>query len=143
MPVVRRKKRPADVLVSKRTKQTIGPETRVQIMLVEYIKLKYPKESNHLICIGNEGRRSMLGHAIAIQKGLLVGASDLFLAMPSKGFSGLFLELKREKWKLTESQREHFERQDAFIKRMQSVGYAGYFAIGFDEARKVIDGYLS
>jgi len=143
MPAVRRKKRPSRVLASKRTKQTIGPETRVQIMLVEYIKLKYPRESQFLIRIGNEGRRSALGHTIAVQSGLMVGASDIFLAYPNRAYHGLFIELKREKWKLTESQKEHFERQDAFIKRMQSVGYAGYFAIGFDEARKVIDGYLS
>jgi len=142
MPPIRRKKRPKSVLASKRTRQTIGPETRVQIMLVEYIKLKYPVQAQFIIKIDNEGRRSALGHTIAIQAGLHCGASDVLLAYPLKGWHGLWIELKREKWKLTESQREHFERQSNFIRKMQSVGYAAYFAIGFDEAKKIVDGYL-
>jgi hypothetical protein len=126
----------------KRMRQTIGPETRVQIALIEWIKLQYPITANFIIKIDNEGRRSPMGHSLSIQSGLHIGASDLFIAYPCGGYHGLFLEIKREKWRLTPSQKEHVDRQLAFIDKMKSQGYQGQLGIGLVECMKIVKHYL-
>ena len=122
--------------------KAIGPEAKMQIDLLKWIRLQHPEISKHVIYVPNDGKRSVIGHNIAKKMGLHVGCSDLFIAYPSCGAHGLFLELKRDGWKLTPSQKEHHDRQMDFIGRMSSVGYAAVMAIGIDAAMTVINSYL-
>ena len=118
-------------------------ERTLQVSLVSWIKLQYPIAGKHIIMIGNEGKRSIAGHQIAKKMGLHKYASDLFIAYPSNGSPGLWLELKRENWKLVASNKKHTEGQLEFLNKMSLVGYATAMAIGFDEAVKVVKSYLS
>lgn len=119
-----------------------GSELTLQRNLVKWFRLQYPKQQKHLIRIGNEGKKSPVTGKIDKQTGLVVGASDLFLAIPSNGFAGLWLELKREGAKITPSNKEHHDRQISFLNCMREVGYAGYMVWGFDEAKDAIQQYL-
>lgn len=59
----------------------------------------------------------------------------------------LFLELKREGEKIfkmnAEPKNEHISNQIKVIKKLNSLGYYAVFCIGFDEAKNVIDWYLT
>lgn len=121
----------------------INPETVVQITICNYIRYQFPKVADHIIKIDNEGVRSITGHALAVKAGLCVGAADIFLAWPRGGFNGMFLEVKREGWKITPSQRLHVDRQLAFLKRMENVGFYTRLCIGSDQGIEYVKEYLS
>lgn len=69
-----------------------------------------------------------------------------FLAYPCGGFSGLFLELKKEDFKIHKRDgafvNEHVKEQYAMIVRLNLLGYAAYFACGFEEAKRLTENYL-
>lgn len=62
-------------------------------------------------------------------------------------FAGLFLELKRPGVKVHKRDGElvadkHIREQEATLQELRERGYSAEFACGFDEAKKIIDGYL-
>lgn len=86
---------------------------------------------------------------------------DLFIAKPTKGYSGLFLELKKDGVKLIRDKdarailkgetklrkagdwfNDHIESQAFMLLRLGQAGYYCTFAVGFDDAKQVIDWYL-
>lgn len=101
--------------------------------------------SNHLIAIPNEGKRSGRTGKAMKRRGLIPGASDLFLALPAGTMHGLFIEMKK--------QRQHFrsesEKDAAFTKEqrdfqllMRCMNYEVACCYGADEAIKRIQTYL-
>lgn len=73
---------------------------------------------------------------------------DLFIAEPRNGFSGLYLELKKdfsEVYKRDGSLRDlpHIQDQQKMLFRLQKKGYAAVFACGFDDAIGIIGSYLN
>lgn len=121
----------------------IYPETQVQIAALEWLQFQYPEVRRYVIKIDNEGMRSNAGNFVAIQAGLHPGASDLFIAWPTNNYPGMWLEIKREKWKLTKKDKFHYESQMEFIRKMKIKGYFAEFAIGLDECISAIKTYLS
>ena len=77
---------------------------------------------------------------------------DLFIACSDRdGWEikecGLFLELKAEGTKLYKENGEmvankHYREQAEMLKKLRSEGYAAEFAVGYDEAIKIITDYL-
>jgi hypothetical protein len=70
---------------------------------------------------------------------------DIFIYQPSRGFHGLALELKREspyRKDGTLKKDPHLEEQAAMLVRLSQLGYQSQFAVGFDDAKKIIDNYL-
>lgn len=63
-----------------------------------------------------------------------------------KEFSGLYLELKRECTRLKKKNgdwaNEHIAEQAEVLEGLRERGYCAEFAVGFDEAKKIIDEYL-
>ena len=61
-------------------------------------------------------------------------------------FAGLFLEIKRDGTRLKKKNGEwattHIKEQAIVLHRLRKRGYAASFAVGFDEAKKIIDEYL-
>lgn len=59
---------------------------------------------------------------------------------------GLFLELKKEGTRLKRKDgswaNEHIAEQSEALESLRQRGYCAEFAIGFDEAKKIIDEYL-
>lgn len=67
---------------------------------------------------------------------------DLFIARPSKGYCGLYVELKATKnGKVPNT--EHTRNQAKMLLKLRKEGYAAFFAVGYDNAVKLIKDYLS
>ena len=96
-------------------------------------KKAYPEEA--LIHIPNEGKRSYVTGRILRGMGMRKGVPDLFLAVPSNGHAGLWIELKREKGKATPEQK-------AYCETLRGLGYAAQICYGWEEARSMIEAYL-
>jgi hypothetical protein len=89
------------------------------------------------------------------------GWSDIFIAWPSRGYHGFFLEVKPEGTVIFNKdgtlrkqtkrhkgkngfivQYDHLQEQYNFLKRKQSEGYFARFGVGFEHAQKLIDWYM-
>lgn len=118
------------------------PESLVQIALLDWLQLYNPSARKCIVRIMNEGKRTSKGHFLACRMGLHIGASDLFLAWPTLRYSGLWLEIKREKFKVTKSTLEHVNSQLHFIKLMKHMGYHADMGTGIDECIAIVKNYL-
>lgn len=76
---------------------------------------------------------------------------DLFIAHPSRGYHGLFIELKKEGTTIvvTKGNRKgrlsadkHIQEQAAMLKRLNSLGYYANFGVGYDHTIDIIEWYL-
>lgn len=114
-------------------------EKQEQEMLVRWFKMQYPNIL--LFAIPNGGSRHILEAKSLALGGVKAGVPDIMLAKPSKGFPGLFIELKRPivkgKPKPTVS-----TAQKEVIAQLIESGYAVEICYGFDEAKQVIVSYL-
>ena len=115
--------------------------------IATYMRLQYPAVIFHFDLAGLNLSRAQAGMMKAIQGGR--GWPDLFIAEPGERFKyhGLFLEIKAEGTKLLNKSNsgyatEHLFDQAMFIDRLQKKGYKAEFAIGFDEAKSIIDTYM-
>jgi len=112
--------------------------------LALYMKLQYPKVFYHFDAAGLNLSKAQAGMQKAIQKGR--GFPDLFIAEPRGEFHGLFIELKKEGEVLYkrngEAVTEHVQEQINCINLLRAKGYCAGFAIGFNEAKTVIDSYF-
>lgn len=88
------------------------------------------------ICIGNEGKRTRIGHHRAKLMGLWPGASDLFLPYPRAGYAGYWIELKRP----GEIPRPN---QVEFLDEMQKNGYKTAWFDNLEKAQESITEYLN
>lgn len=111
-------------------------------LLVTWFSRRYFCFNGHLIHIPNGAHfhgditmRAMQMNSLKAQ-GLTVGCSDYFLAVPQKNYSGLWLELKREKGGKAS------DNQLNFLKRMKHMGYEAVLAHGFEEAKYFIEEYM-
>jgi hypothetical protein len=68
-------------------------------------------------------------------EGVKAGVPDVFLAIPSKGYHGLFIELKAPKGRVSPEQGE-------MVSILLLSGYQCRVCYGWDDARGVIENYL-
>ncbi len=123
-------------------------EALVHRQVTQYLKLQYPKVLFRTDFAA--GSKMTIGQAVRHRE-LQAGRAwpDLFIAEPVGQFHGLFLELKREGVSLPKAghiyrskSMIHMQEQQSIIDFLQSRGYVASFAIGFNEAKKIIDQYL-
>ena len=72
---------------------------------------------------------------------------DLVIYEARRGFASLFIELKAEGARIwlkdsTLSKDKHVREQARMLSALTMRGFCASFAVGFDEARKLIDWYL-
>ena len=71
---------------------------------------------------------------------------DMFVAEPTLDYSGLFIELKKDGTRLKkqngEWSSEHIAEQARMLTELSARGYKADFALGFDQAKRLIDNYL-
>jgi hypothetical protein len=125
-------------------------EENVQRRVATYLRREYPGVEFHsdyaagLKLTENQAR---------IRKSLNSGRgwSDMFIAYPSRGYHGLFLELKKDgvsiycktgprKGQLVAS--EQIEIEAEFLDKMNKLGYLARFTVGYDKAIALIDYYM-
>ena len=83
-------------------------EHDLQCDCVQLFREKHPDLALLLFAIPNGGQRHLSVAAKLKAEGVLSGVPDLFLALPSGEFHGLWLELKVGKNKLTDTQKKMF-----------------------------------
>lgn len=110
-------------------------ERQEQEVVVDWISKQYPWLIDYTIYIMNEKKCSVYVGKKLNKQGRLPGASDLFIAWPTKLYYGLFIEMKSKDGKLSKKQSE-------FLSRMSNVGYYAIACWGADQAIDVIKKYL-
>lgn len=132
-------------------------EEIIQQQVADYLRLQYPDVIFHSDF--GSGTKLTMGQAVR-QKRLNGGRRawpDMFIAEPKDGlnmhtngnpniYAGLFIELKKDGTRLKKKDgawaSEHLAEQADLLDRLEFRGYKAVFAVGFDEAKEVIDDYL-
>lgn len=84
------------------------------------------------------------------------GYPDLFIAQPQlsmgmdglqSAWHGLFIEIKRDGTRVFKRdgsyvKDEHIREQAKMLERLRLGGYRAYFAVGFEQAKEIIDNYM-
>lgn len=125
-------------------------ESDLQVMVADYLRLRYSEVLFHSDF--GSGVKLTVGQAMKQkrQNGGRRAWPDMFIAEPmnvrGRIYNGLFIELKkggtRLKKKNGEWASEHIAEQADVLERLEFRGYKALFAVGFDEAKEIIDNYL-
>lgn len=110
----------------------------------EYIKYQYP---NVIFNTDMSGMKLTIGQG---KKAAGLRSKDKFpdiiIYHVNNDYAGLFIELKKTGTKLYKKdltfKSEHLEQQHETLQRLQARGYKAVFAIGFDQAKTIIDNYM-
>jgi hypothetical protein len=135
-------------------------EENLQIQVADYLRLQYPNILFHSdygsgikLTIGqatiqkrqNGGRRAWLDMFIAHPVSKVVGQKSP-AGYSARIFHGLFIELKKEGTRLKKKDgswaSEHIAEQAETIEQLRKEGYKAEFAVGFEQAKQIIDEYL-
>ena len=130
-------------------------ESDLQVQIADYLRLQYPDVLFHSDF--GSGVKLTVGQAMKQkrQNGGRRAWPDMFIAEPvprcidggwHHEYNGLFIELKKDgtriKKKNGEWASDHIAEQADVLDRLEFRGYKAEFAVGFDEAKKLIDEYL-
>lgn len=100
-----------------------------------YKTCQYP-ELSLLFHVPNGGKRNYLEARALKRQGVKPGVPDLFLPVARGSHHGLFIELKVNKNKTSEN-------QNKWIKKLKDQHYFVAVCYGWEEAKDVIENYLS
>lgn len=114
--------------------QTVPTEAQEQEALFEWCRWR----KIEMMHIPNERKCSVVVAAQLARQGLRKGFPDNFIPIRSRGWGGLFIELKRRKKSLSRKS----EEQKTWIERLRALGYWAEFCYGAEEAVQVIRSYL-
>lgn len=121
-------------------------ESDLQIKVADYLRLRYPRVLFHSDY--GSGIRLTKGQAVKQkrQNGGRRGWPDMCIAEPVGKYHGLYIELKKDGTRLQKKNGEfaspHIKEQWEMLGALTLRGYKAEFAVGFDEAKKLIDDYL-
>ena len=114
-------------------------ENQEQIKLFEWIN-QHPILQPYCFHIPNEGKRSPHMGALLKRMGMRPGVSDVFVAYPSNGKHGLWLELKARN--AAGKYNKPTVPQLQFIDDMRKMGYTAFVCNGAEQAIKAIQLYM-
>lgn len=131
-------------------------EKQLQADVADYLCLQYPDVLFHSDYGSGVKLTPRQAATQKRQNGGRRAWPDIFIAEPSDKFkrwnclevshTGLFLELKREGTRLKKKNgdwaTEHIAEQAEVLEQLRERGYCAEFAVGFDEAKRIIDEYL-
>jgi len=89
-----------------------------------------------IFAIPNGSHKSPAMAAKFKREGLRPGVPDLFLPVPSKGYHGLFIEMKRTRGSVTSTAQKEWEHE------LREFGYGYYCCKGAEDAIQSIQNYL-
>ena len=110
-------------------------EHLIQKTYFEWLKKKNPKVYSLAFAIPNGGQRHVVVASKLKAEGVKAGVPDIFIAVPRKGFHGLFMEAKTEKGKPTKSQLE-------WMDRLAGQGYMVALCKGLDALIDTTESYF-
>ena len=109
-------------------------EHQLQVACVRWFRMQHP--SVLIFAIPNGGQRNVITAKRLKDEGVVAGVADLFIVYANKfGYNGLFVEMKTDKGRQTESQKE-FERYCV------THNYKYEVCRSFDEFVKVCNEYV-
>ncbi len=109
-------------------------EYEIQKAFTKYIQYKYPCLR---FCGSSGGMRTTLNQAVKNKlAGYSKGFPDIQIPKPSKGYNGLFIEIKKGKGGVKSPE------QKAWIDYLNGQGYKALFAHGLDECIEILEDYL-
>ncbi len=118
------------------------PEHDEQVAVIQWWRAQYPKWDGLLFAsanglyLGGTPRQRAVRWSLFEQSGGRAGVADLMLAIPAKGWHGLWIEMKARKGgRLSKD-------QEAFLTDMAAQGYMAICCKGADEAINAIKIYL-
>lgn len=110
-------------------------ESNLQIACVRWFRLQYPSIAPLLFSVPNGGRRDAVTGAILKAEGAVAGVADLLLLLPSGDYHGLCIEMKTEKGKQSDAQKE-------WQKAVEAVGYKYAVVRSFEQFSALISDYI-
>jgi hypothetical protein len=110
-------------------------ESQIQIGCVRWFKYQYPQFSTLLVHVPNGRRRHIRDAAKLKMEGVVAGVADLVLFVPSHGWHGLLIEIKTDKGRQSQSQKE-------WATNVISMGYRYQIAKSIDDFVLIIKEYL-
>ena len=130
------------------TKRKKQPEYELQKAVCQYLSLQYPTVlflSDTVASLKLTYQQQVRNSSIQ-KKGF--HCPDLIILQPNKYFFGLFIELKTQtpfklNGQIKTSQNDHLKNQYNTIEKLNSMEYYAGFAWSFEQAKKIIDEYLS
>lgn len=130
-------------------------ESTLQCHVADYLRLQYPHVLFHsdfgagvkltpgqarIQYRQNGGRRAWPDLLIAEPRTVTIGKNKYY-------YAGLFIELKREGTRILKKDGTlvadvHIREQHELLCELERRGYKAVFAVGFDQAKQIIDEYL-
>lgn len=112
--------------------RVIPSEDQEQIKLATWLTM----QGIRFYAIPNGGKRNLFEALKLKRMGVVAGVPDLCIPVPSGGYHGLYIELKREKGgKVSTNQSE-------WLAFLSGKGYYAQVARGFEEAKEIVTHYL-
>jgi len=121
-------------------------ENDLHIAICDYIKLQY---KGIIFTSENSGLRVFWKQAKQLKRTRsCAGLPDIWILEPRKGYHGLLLEIKRDGTKIYKKdgdirQDNHLKEQEEVLHQLKQKGYMAEFVVGFDNAKAILDYYLS
>lgn len=81
-------------------------ESKIQIGCVKWFRYQYPEYARQLFSVPNGGQRSAITAKIMKAEGVVPGVADLILLKPSKQHHALCIEMKTDKGRQSDNQKE-------------------------------------
>lgn len=118
-----------------KTKKPSMKESSHQIYLFNWARLQIPEYEPLLFHIPNGGTRNPVEAYNLKRQGVKAGIPDLFMAVARGSYHGLFIELKSEEGRVTDSQLY-------MLNAFEKSGYHTCICYGWEEAKNKIEWYL-
>lgn len=120
-------------------------EKDLHLAVCSYLKLQYP---NVIFTSDLSGLKLTIGQSVQVKKMRSSnGIPDILIFKPNSIYHGLFIELKKENIKVYKKDgsfiSDHIKEQFEMRLKLNDLNYFANFAFGFDEAKKMIDWYIS
>ena len=110
-------------------------ESKLQIACVKWFRYSFPLYKMLLCSVPNGLHTTPLQGAIAKAEGVVAGVADLMLLVPTKQFHALFIEMKTQQGRQSQSQKEWQEA-------VQQQGYKYAICRSVEDFIKEINEYI-
>ena len=120
-------------------------EEQLSKAVSRYLKLQYP---DVVFTCDSSGIRLTIGQATALKAQRSTHKiPDMIILKPNAEYHGLILELKSDDSSPflkdgSLSKGQHIQEQNQTLTALLNIGYYAVFAVGFDNAKKIIDDYM-